>query len=33
LNRSDSRASLAVAKFHPAWKVRAVKAAGTASTL
>lgn len=27
LSRSDSRASLAVAKFRPAWKVRAVKAA------
>lgn len=27
LSRSDSRASLAVAKFHPAWKVRSVKAA------
>jgi hypothetical protein len=33
LSRSDSRASLAVAKFRPAWKVRAVKAASTASTL
>ena len=29
LSRSDSRASLAVAKFRPAWKVRAVKAAST----
>ena len=27
LSRSDRRASLAVAKFHPAWKVRSVKAA------